>query len=107
MIEVKNLGNGQLPAAKGTLYTVPALTTAVVLQVTLVNASAAARLCNLYYKKAAGTSRRITPQNLSLLATYKHVVDDVETMGAGDEIEGDADAAASVDYVISGYERTT
>jgi hypothetical protein len=33
-------------------------------------------------------------------------VEEKITMGAGDQIEGDASAATIVDYVISGVERT-
>ena len=103
---IKNLGNGQLPAAKGTLYAVPALTTAVVLNVVLVNTDAVPRLVNLYFKKASGTSRRLLPEDTSMDAGNKLVMEEKITMGALDEIEGDADAATVVDYVISGVERT-
>ncbi len=103
---IKNLGEGQLPATKGTLYTAPALTSAVVLVVVLVNTDSVDRAVNLYYKKASGTSRRLLPVDTLLLTKGKLTMEEKITMGAGDTIEGDAAAATVVDYVISGVERT-
>lgn len=103
---IKNLANGQLPAAKGTLYTVPASTSAVVLVVVIVNTDVVDRAVNLYYKKAAGTSRRLLPVDTLVVTKTKLTMEDKITMGAGDVIEGDAAAATVVDYVISGVERT-
>lgn len=103
---IKNLAEGQLPAAKGTLYTVPATTSAVVLNIVLVNTDASDRAVNLYYKKSAGTSRRLLPVNTLAVAGLKLTMEEKITMGAGDLIEGDAAAANVVDYVISGVERT-
>lgn len=105
---IKNLANDQLPAAKGTLYTCPGATTAVVLTISAVNTDGVARSINLYYKKSAGTSRRIIPMNQPLDAGAEFVTATgfKITMGSGDLIEGDASAAGVVDYVISGVERT-
>jgi hypothetical protein len=98
----KNLAEGQLPATKTTLYTVPALKTAIIQSICLVNVAGATRTVNIYYKK--GTSRRIIPQNLTLIAGAK-VDDNTQiTLDAGDQIEGDCSAATSVDFVISGVE---
>jgi hypothetical protein len=103
---IKNLAEGQLAAAKGTLYTVPASTSAVVLVVVLVNTDTVDRAVNLYYKKASGTSRRLLPVDTLMTAKTKLTMEDKITMGAGDEIEGDAAVATTVDFVVSGVERT-
>jgi hypothetical protein len=103
---IKNLAEGQLPNSKTTLYTVPALTSAVVLNVVCVNKDTVTRTHNLYYKKSGGTSRLLTAENQQIQAKYKSTVEEKITMGAGDQIEGDASAATIVDYVISGVERT-
>ncbi len=103
---IKNLGEGQLPAAKATLYTCPASTQAVVLNIILVNTDAIARTVNLYYKKSGATSRRILPKDMSMASGSEYPMKEKITMGAGDLIEGDAAAATVVDYVINGVERT-
>ncbi len=98
------LANGQLANTKGTLYTVPALTVTIVKSITVVNTDSSARTINLYIKKAAGTSRRICPKDLSLGIGACYTIDDDKTLGAGDLIEGDCSAATVADYVISGAE---
>lgn len=103
---IKNLGEGQLPAAKGTLYTVPATTSAVVLVILLVNTDSVDRTVNLYYKKSGGTSRKLLPVDTVIVAGRKLTMEEKITMGAGDEIEGEATAATVIDYVISGVERS-
>lgn len=104
--EIKNLGNGQLASSKGTIYTVPASTTAIVKNISLVNTNTSAEGVNLYYKKSGGTSRRIFAVDYSLAAgaCVNHEI--TITMGAADVLEGDADTASKVDYVISGMEFT-
>jgi hypothetical protein len=102
---IKNLYEGQLPDSKDTLYTVPADTSAIVVNITLVNTDSSARTVNLYYKKSGSTSRRIITKDLSLTAGVSHERKGRLTMGTGDEIEGDASVAAVVDVVISGLER--
>lgn len=100
---VQALGDGQLAAVKGTLYTTPASTQTIVKSITLVNTDASARTVNLYVN-ATGTSRRIIPKDLSLGAGESYVFNEVLTLEAADLIEGDASAATVVDYVISGTE---
>ena len=68
VVSVKALADGQLPASKGTLYTTPASTTAIVKSVILVNADSSARTVNLYVQRDGSNSRRIIPENLSLEA---------------------------------------
>jgi hypothetical protein len=103
----KILADGQLPAVKTTLYTVPAVTIAAVKFVRLVNTTAGALTLNLYLKKSGGTSRRIVPKDYSLAAgAMLDVMDAVQTisLAAGDVMEGDCSSATSVDYVIDGGE---
>ena len=68
VVSVKALGDGQLPASKGTLYTTPASTTAIVKSVILVNTDSSARTVNLYVQRDGSNSRRIIPEGLSLEA---------------------------------------
>lgn len=103
---IKNLYEGTLPAAKTTLYTVPPGTTAVVLNILCVNADAAIRTIDLYYKKASSSSRRLCPPAKPMAVGEKFTVEEKITMGAGDIIEGGSDGAGVVDTVISGVERT-
>ena len=97
------LAEGQLPAATAALYTSPALTTTIVKSIVFTNTDVVGRIINLYIN-SAGTPRRITPKDLSLDAGYMGVCDDIYTLSAGDTIEGDADAATIVDYVINGVQ---
>lgn len=105
-LALKELADGQLPAAKATLYTVPALTTTLVLNIVLVNVTAGAITVNLYKKKSGGASRRIIDQALSIAANGSVRMKGGFTLEAGAVLEGDASAATSIDYVISGVERT-
>jgi|TARA_R100001530_G_scaffold14968_2_gene13414 hypothetical protein len=102
---IKALGEGQLAASKGTIYTTPVSTQTIIKTMTLVNTSAGALTCNLYIK-AGLTSRRIIPKDLSLGAGQALETDTDYTLEAGDLIEGDASSATSIDYTISGIEET-
>ncbi len=99
-IAIKLLADGQLANAKGTIYTTPASTQAIVKTITLVNTNSTTESVNLYVKSA--TSRRIIPEDTQLLAGYLLVVDDEFTLEAADLIEGDTTTASKVDFVISG-----
>ncbi len=101
---VKQLANGQLPNSIGDLYTVPALTTAIIKTISLVNTNTTTEAVNLYVLKVAGTARRIIPKAMSLLAGYLLEYDQELTLGAGDKIQGDTTTASKVDFVISGVE---
>jgi hypothetical protein len=104
-LSIKALADGQLANSKGTIYTTPALTQAIVPHkgLSLVNSDSSARTVNLYVNRS-GTSRRVIPKDMSLGAGERFVLDQVLTLEAGDLIEGDASAATVVDYVISGSE---
>lgn len=103
----KSLADGQLAAAKATLYTVPALTTAIIKQITYTNTDASDRTVNLYVKRSGSSSRRIIPKNMNLAVGNTMYWGDGDSMelSAGDIIEGDASSATVVDYVITGAER--
>ena len=100
-VTLKDLGNGQLPAAKATLYTCPVGKTAAG-KITLVNTDAVARTFNIYVNKS-GASRRVSSKDQSLDPGGMWV-SGVRTLEVGDLIEGDASAATVVDYVIDGFE---
>lgn len=104
-ISIKALADGQLPNTKGTLYTTPASTQAIVISITLVNTDSSARTVNLYVKPGA-TSRRIIPVDMSLGIGAQSEYTGRITLEAADLIEGDASVASKVDYVINGVEET-
>lgn len=106
-MNVKSLADGQLAAAKATLYACPADTTAIIKTITYVNTDSSARTVNLYVKPSGGTSRRIIPNNMTLGIGYMMAWDNEITLEAGDVIEGDASAVNVVDYTISGVEKVT
>lgn len=99
----KILANGQLPAVKGTLYTVPAATRAIIRNVTLAAVANFPQTAILYVKKSAGTSRKIGQASMDS-GEFAHE-EGIETLEAGDEIEGESTNAASVDYTILGVEQ--
>lgn len=103
-ITIKSLADGQLATSKGTLYTCPALTQAIIKRMTLVNTSGGEVRINLYFKASGGTSRRIIPKDTELLGGYSLVVDDEQTLEASDLIEGDATSGTAIDYTISGVQ---
>lgn len=104
-ITIKSLAQGQLPNAKGTLYT--AAGQVIVRRINLVNTGAGTNAVNIYKKTAAGTSKRIIPMNMALATGSQAVCieEDVMTLETGDTIEGDSTAAAEVDYIIDGVTR--
>lgn len=103
------LAAGQLPAAKGTLYT--SVATTAVKQITLVANAAGAFTANVYYKPAAGSSRLLIPKDIPMdnadlaKAAQIECLEDTLEMSAGDLIEGDASSATSIDFVITGATR--
>lgn len=107
-LTAKALADGQLPAAKVALYTVPAATIAYVTRIQLCNVSAGPITVNVYYKRAGGISRRLFPKDANMPAG-DNLIDGANIrgsiiLGPGDSIEGDASADASVDYYIAGAE---
>ena len=105
-IAIKSLADGQLAAAIGDLYTVPASTQTIIKTISLVNTDTVTRTVNLYVTPSGGTARRIIPKNMSLASGYLLEYDQEITLEAADKIRGDASAATVVDFVISGVEES-
>lgn len=103
-VNIKSLADGQLANGKGTIYTTPASTQAIVKNIILVNTNTSSETVNLYFKKSGGTSRRLIPKDTSLPASNSLVMDDLVTLEAAGIIEGDTTTASKVDYVINGVE---
>ncbi len=103
-ITPKVLAEGQLPASKTTLYTVPGATSAYVRFISANNVGGAEEVVQ-FYVKPGGTSRRLG--RYALLANeVARVLEqgEVITLEAGDIIEGETTNATSVDYLITGAE---
>ena len=94
--------DGQLPNAKATLYTVPALTKAYIKGISLFNTGGGSETVRLYLN-VAGTSRRM-PQ--IVLAASEGADVGAFGLNAGDLIEGDTTTATTVDYCINIVEET-
>ena len=104
----KILAEGQLPNAKGTLYTCPALTVTYIKFMAVTNeVGAGTELVVIYVKKSGSTSRVVCNGTLEEKEMIR-VLDDGETLelSAGDLIEGETTTATTVDYVITGVEET-
>jgi hypothetical protein len=93
--------DGQLPAAKGTLYTMAA---DGFVKVTVVNTDTVARTVNIYVNPA-GTSRRVSSKDQSLGAGERAAFG-LHALQSGDLVEGDASAATIVDYKVDVVEAT-
>ena len=98
------LGNGQVAAAKATIYTVPAATKAIIRTVTFNQVAGGTQTVVLYVKKSGGTSRVFSRAVLAA-NEFAHE-EDIGTLGAGDEVEAETTNAASVDYTVMGVEVT-
>lgn len=104
---IKSLADGQLAAAKGTIYTSPAATQTIVQSIILVNSHSSALVVNIYCKAPGGASRRISPKDYSLaVGALMEVLDKPVTLEAADILEGSGGTASLVDYVISGIQNS-
>jgi hypothetical protein len=99
----KVLGEGQVASSKGTIYTVPASTSAYVKSITFYNTNAATQTLNIYLKPGA-TSRQIRRVSLAQYESYEFTSPYV--LETGDLIEADTTTATAVDYIITGIEET-
>ena len=99
----KVLAEGQLASSKGTLYTVPAATSAYIKSITLYNTNASGQTIAIYLKPGA-TSRQIRQIVLAQNESYSFDLSFV--LESGDLIEGSSTNATAVDYVITGLEET-
>lgn len=98
----KLLADGQLAAAKATIYTVPAATQAIIRDVAFGNIGGLTEMVKLYVKKSGGTSRLFSRAQLDL-DEFAHE-EDIGTLDAADELEAETTNAASVDFSIHGVE---
>jgi hypothetical protein len=98
------LANGQVAAAKATIYTVPAATQAIIRTVSFAQVAGGTQVVILYVKKAAGTSRVFSRAQLEA-NEFAHE-EEIGTLDAADELEAETTNAASVDYSIHGVEVT-
>ena len=101
-VSIKSLADGQVATSKGTIYTAPTGKTAVVTNVKMVNTSSGPVKVNLYFKASGGTSRRI---DLEIEGGGLAIMDNEQTMEAGDIIEADATSGSTIDYSVNGVER--
>ncbi len=104
-VSIKSLADGQVATSKGTIYTAPTGKTAVVTNVKMVNTSSGPVKVNLYFKASGGTSRRIFPKDLEIEGGGLAIMDNEQTMEAGDIIEADATSGSTIDYSVNGVER--
>lgn len=100
----KILANGQVAAAKATIYTVPVGAQAIMRTVTFSHVAGATQTVILYVKKSAGTSRVFSRAEL-MTSEFAHE-EDLGTLEAGDELEAETTNAASVDFSVMGVEVT-
>ena len=107
-ITPKSLADGQLPAAKATLYTCPGATTAMIRQIRCCHATGATtETVIIYLKVSAGTSRVIGQAVLDAGEQFHCLTDaEVYSLESGDVIEGTTTTASVVDYTITGAEQT-
>ena len=107
-IEVKSLADGQIGPNADTvydLYAVPTGKAAIAKSMRFFNTDTSNRTMNVYFFKASGTARQISPKDLSL-APGSLLIDDGEvTMGTGDKIQAKASSGNKIDFVISGIQR--
>lgn len=100
----KILAEGQVPNVKGTAYTVPAATQAIIRTVSFNQVAGVTQTVILYVKKFGSTSRVFS--RVVLAANEFAHEEDIGTLDDGDEIEMETTSAASVDYSIMGVEVT-
>jgi hypothetical protein len=99
-ISGSSLADGQLPAAKGTLFTATVVTYEKT--ISLCNVGGATETVKIYFNRLAGgaISRRIRTIVLAPDASYEFTT--ALPMVAGDLIEGETTNATAVDYAIGG-----
>ena len=100
----KLLAEGQLAAAKATIYTVPVGMQAIIRNVAFGNVGGVTENLNLYVKKSGGTSRLFSKAQLDP-NEFAHE-EDIGTLDAADELEAETTNATSVDFSVMGVEIT-
>jgi len=103
-ITAKELAAGQLPAARGDLYTVPGATITYIKSITLHNTGAAANPCTITKEPTgAGTEYIIIYVELGPDETF--LFNEPTVLDATDVLRGDdGGTGAEVDYTVSGAE---
>lgn len=103
----KSIADGQVAAAEGAIYTVPASTTAFVKQVTFFSTAAGAQTLIVWIRRSGGTSRKIRQFTLAQNESVDFLDDgDTLQLSTGDAIRASTTDATSVDYVVMGVEET-
>ena len=100
----KKLAQGQLANSTGTLYTVPANTSALIGHIRLVNNTGASHTAKLYHDGTTD-AQAILP-TLTIEAGGWAEFSGGIVMEASDTMSGVADAATSITYTIYGMEIT-
>lgn len=100
-----SLADGQLSNSKATLFTATGQTAVTGVIVSNADASSSHTI-NIYIKRSGSTSRLVSPLAFPMAvgSQPQNLCDDSETwrLSTGDVIEGFADTAAKVDYIIMG-----
>ena len=103
MVTPKILGDGLLGSGISNMYVVPSGTAAIVRTVILANIDSDVRIVNL---SVSGTSSvHIVPVDAALASGTTSVFDQVLCLGPGNKIQGSADIADVVQYVVTGVEK--
>lgn len=100
-VTFKALAEGYLPAGKGTLYTVPASSTDVVTDITLLNKGTNTRAVKLYVKRLGASSIEILWIN-AMEPKWQAEGGAGIVLETGDIIEGDGVGANEIAYTVSG-----
>lgn len=98
----KIIADGQVAAAKASVYVVPGGKQAIIRTVSFSNVTATVQTVLLYVKRSGSTSRLFSRAVLSA-NEFAHE-EEIGTLGPGDEIEMATTNAASVDFTIMGVE---
>jgi len=102
VLVIKQLASGTVTIARNPIYTAPAATSTIVNDITFINTSAAtSQVVNVWVN-----DQRVVPVDLVLLPKYMLVLDDVITLGSGDEVFASTTTASILDYVVNGVEET-
>lgn len=105
-ITAKELADGQLPATRGDLYTVPAGTIAYVKSITLHNTDSAAHTCTITKEPSGGGTERVII-HLQLAPGDTFYYDEPTILDPTDVLRGDdGGMGAVIDYTASGAEET-
>lgn len=100
----KVLAEGQVAAAKGTIYTVPAGKQAIMRTVAFTHVAGGTQTVQLYVKKSGSVSRKFSRAQIAT-NEFAHE-EDIGTLSAADELEAETTDAASVDFSVHGVEIT-